>query len=269
MTGSAVYQFHAGTSPVVVSVPHDGRDLPADIASRMTPAGRALPDTDWHVARLYAFCRAAGAHMLIARYSRYVVDLNRPPDDASLYPGQLATGLCPTRTFAGQPIYRDGRDVDDAERAERLDRYWRPYHDRLSACLEALVAEHGFALLWDAHSIASEVPALFEGTLPELNLGTNGGRSCPAGIATAVADAGRDSPYATVVDGRFRGGYITRHYGSPESGVYAIQLELAQRCYMDEETLRYDETKAGRLTATLERMLNAFAAGAARLRRGG
>jgi N-formylglutamate amidohydrolase len=256
VTDDEVYDFHEGTLPLLVSVPHDGRRVPADIEAMLSPDALALPDTDWHVARLYGFCRDLGASLIVARYSRYVVDLNRSPSDDALYPGQLSTGLCPSRTFAGQPIYADGKDVPGEERERRTRQYWRPYHEQLQSCLEELTARHGYALLWDAHSIASRVPRLFEGVLPALNIGTNDGSSCPASIEEAVQSAA--SGYTSVVNGRFRGGYITRRYGVPDRGWHAIQLELAQRCYMDEDTLIYDATLAAGLAKTLRRMLITF-----------
>lgn len=250
-----VYDFHAGDSPLLVSVPHDGRLLPPGMEERMTAAGLALPDTDWHVARLYAFAKDLGASMIVARYSRYVVDLNRPADDSALYPGQLATGLCPRHTFDGRQIYRAGATIDTAH---RIERYWRPYHDRIRDTLAGLQQEHGLALLWDAHSIASRVPSLFDGELPVLNIGSFDGRSCGAAIAAAVVRIAADSPYAAVCDARFKGGYITRHYGDPAAGVHALQLELAQRAYMDEATGDYDETRASQLRDTLRAMLAGF-----------
>lgn len=255
-----VYEFHEGVLPLLVSVPHDGRKLPDDIARRMTPAALALPDTDWHVARLYDFVRDMGASLLIARWSRYVVDLNRPPDDRALYPGQLASGLCPSETFAGDALYCNGVAPAEDEREARLAQYWRPYHDRLAEEIERLRRIHGQAYLWDAHSIASRVPRLFDGELPELNIGSNRGLSCGSPARAAVEDAAETSGYSFVVDGRFTGGYITRHYGAPDRGVHALQLELAQRCYMNEESLSYDASRARRLEAALSQLLEAFIA---------
>ena len=255
---SDVYRFHEGDSPLLISVPHDGRKLPEDIEAAMTPAGRALPDTDWHVARLYDFARALGASILVAEYSRYVVDLNRPPGDETLYPGQLKTGICPVETFAGEELYENSLAVDRDEREQREQSYWRPYHDKLRASLDDLRKRHGVALLWDAHSIPSRVPRLFDGELPVLNIGTNDGRSCPQAVEDAVAGVARDSSYSTVTNARFRGGYITRHYGDPDAGCYAVQLEMAQRCYMDENTLRYEPTLADAAIATLRRMLEVY-----------
>ncbi len=252
------FSFHDGSTPLLISVPHDGRRLPEDIAADMTPVGQSLPDTDWHVARLYEFARDAGASLLVANYSRYVVDLNRSADDEVLYPGQLVTGLCPGRTFAGDDIYVDGRDIDAAERQRRVTRYWNPYHDKLRTTLESLQKRHGHALLWDAHSIPSEVPGLFDGELPVLNIGTWDGRSCAAEREQAVFASARDSGYSSVLNGRFKGGYITRHYGAPGAGVHALQLEIAQRGYMNEDSREFDTTAAARLQDTLADMLRAF-----------
>lgn len=223
----------------------------------MTDAGKSIPDTDWDVARLYDFAMDLGASSVIANYSRYVVDLNRSADDAALYPGQVATGLCPEQTFAGEAIYRSG-GVDEEEKLARVEKYWRPYHEHIRTTLASLREEHGYALLWDAHSIPSIVPRLFDGELPELNLGSNSGASCERSIDAAVAAEARKSPFDAVLNGRFKGGYITRHYGEPENGMHALQLEIAQRAYMNEETGLYDAKKAAVLRDTLQKMLNAF-----------
>ncbi len=259
---SEVFTWHEGDGPFLVSIPHDGREIPADIAARMTAAGRAIPDTDWHVRRLYAFAESIGAGVIAARYSRYVVDLNRAPDDDVLYPGRVSTGLCPAQTFAGEDIYSGGGEVDAAEKRERIARYWKPYHDGLASRLEAIRKEFGYAILWDAHSIRGRVPRLFEGDLPDLNIGTNDGRSCPPAIEQRLAEAAAALPYSFVVNGRFKGGYITRHYGRPAEGVYAVQLEIAQRCYMDEDSFELDEEKAERLAQSIRLLLAACHAGA-------
>lgn len=250
-----VFSFHKGSTPLLVSVPHDGWQIPPDIVQHMSEIGRGIPDTDWHVAQLYEFARDRGASMIVANYSRYVVDLNRPADDAVMYEGELATGLCPTRTFAGDEIYRDQPDIDTKARVKT---YWRPYHDRLAEVLSELRRRHGYALLWDAHSITSQVPRLFDGELAVLNVGTWGGRSCHASLARAVMSVANRSDYDAVLDGRFKGGHTTRYYGDPEANVHAIQLELAQRAYMHERTLAYDRDKAEKLRNTLELMLDAY-----------
>ena len=252
-----IFSFHEGPSPLLISVPHDGIHLPADIRARMTGVATVVPDTDWHVAELYGFARELGASMLVANYSRYVVDLNRPASDDALYPGQVATGLCPTKTFAGEEIYTaPGLDADEVQ--DRVAKYWQPYHDKIAHTLAALREKHGFALLWDAHSIASVVPRLFEGELPELNIGSNAGKSCDASITEQVAAVARSGPYSHVVNGRFKGGYITRHYGDPGRNIHAMQLEIAQRVYLNEATTIFDAQKASHLHATLQPMLEAF-----------
>ena len=251
---SDVYSYTEGIIPLLVSVPHDGRRLPSTLQARMTAEGIAIPDTDWHVARLYDFVRELGAHLLVAKYSRYVVDLNRPASDESLYPGQLATGLCPQQTFAGEDIYVSG-GVSEDEIADRVATYWQPYHRQIRTVLDGLRARHGHAVIWDAHSIASEVPRLFEGELRVLNLGTHGGRSCAPAMESAVFKLAADSHYSAVLNGRFQGGFITRHYGDAANRIHAVQLEIAQRAYMDEMSGIYDTQKASRLRGTLRTLL--------------
>jgi len=252
---TACFEFREGDSPLLVSVPHDGRNIPADIARQMTPEALSIPDTDWHVARLYEFCAELNANMIVATHSRYVVDLNRPATDEALYEGQVSTGLCPARTFAGAAIYRHGEGISVAEKKQRVASYWQPYHQQLERRLQQLKERFGYALLWDAHSIPSRVPSLFPGELPVLNLGTNNGSSCPEDVRNAVEEVAASSFCSAVVDGRFRGGFITRNYGCIEKQQFAVQLELAQRSYMDEDTGEYDEPRAEKLTKTLQAML--------------
>lgn len=250
----APYDFHAGTAPLLVSMPHTGTHVPAELLERLTPAARALPDTDWHLERLYDFLEALGASRLAATHSRYVVDLNRPPDDENLYPGQDTTGLVPRDTFARQPVYLAGREPSAQETALRVETYWRPYHAKLAEELERLRRVHGYALLWDAHSILSEVPRFFAGRLPELNLGTDDGRSCAPGIGEALLKNVRG--YGAVLNGRFKGGYITRHYGDPANGVHAVQLELSCATYMDEQPpFAWREERAAQLRPVLRALI--------------
>lgn len=255
---NSVFSFHEGSTPLLISIPHDGREVPDNIASRMTAVGKALPDTDWHVARLYDFAKALGASLIIACQSRYVVDLNRPAADVPLYQGQVSTGVCPARTFGGEPIYSDAATVGAEEQAQRIAQYWRPYHTRIEQALDHLKERYGYALLWDAHSIASEVPALFDGELPVLNLGSFDGKSCSPSIRRELAGCAARSPFSAVCDGRFKGGFITRHYGRPEMNVHALQLELAQRSYMNEKTLRYDASRSKKLADTLRGLLETY-----------
>ncbi len=260
-----LFETTHGTLPLVISMPHSGTYLPPELAARIDPAVHDLPDTDWFVPRLYAFHAALGASVLRATHSRYVVDLNRPPDGAPLYPGKRETGVCPIETFDGDALYARGGEPTRAEIEQRLRRYWQPYHDKLRELLDAQVARHGRCLLWDAHSIHSTVPALFEGRLPDLNVGTADGRSCEPATARRIADVLRTQPrFSFVVDGRFKGGFITRHYGDTAARVEAVQLEIAQSAYLSEARApRFDETLAAPLIALLRTLLGC-AAGAPR-----
>lgn len=251
--------FHQGTQPLLISVPHAGTYVPPHLIERFTDAARQLPDTDWHQPLLYAFAQALGASMLVATHSRYVVDLNRPPNDASLYPGQNVTGLCPVDTFDHNPIYARGDVPDGAEIAARRDTFWTPYHAQLQAELARLRAVHGVAVLWDAHSIRSVVPRFFEGRLPDLNLGTADGASCDAGLAEELLAIARSAPgHTAVLNGRFKGGYITREYGKPSQGVHAVQLEMTWRSYMEEvPPFDYSPTRAANVQPHVKRMLEA------------
>lgn len=253
-----IFTLHEGTAPLLVSVPHDGTFVPDDIAARLTPEARRVPDTDWHIARLYAFARELGASMIVPTHSRYVVDLNRSEDDVSLYPGQNTTGLCPVVRFSGEPVYLEGQEPSADEIAARVERYWRPYHRALQAELERLRAQHGRAVLWEGHSIRGELPFLFEGRLPDMNLGTAGGASCSPGLQQRLEAVLADQDgFDFVVNGRFKGGHITRHYGDPAGGVEAVQMETSQRAYMDEESFQYDEARAARTQALLRKLLEA------------
>lgn len=257
------FEYGAGTSPLLISIPHDGRVLPPAIAERMTDRGRELPDTDWHVVRLYEFAKSLGASVIAANYSRYVVDLNRSDANEALYEGRYATGLCPEKTFDGEAIYLPGKNVGADEKKERIEKYWRPYHDRISSSLSDIKERFGYTLLWDAHSIPSKVPLLFDGELPQLNFGTNDGRSCAIELIAAVKDqADACETYSSVLNGRFKGGYITRQYGQPDNDVHAIQLELAQRCYMNEKSCDFDDKLASQLQQLLSKVLQAYLASA-------
>jgi len=240
-------------------MPHTGTFLPPDIKGRMSDEALRLADTDWNIDKLYWFAVEMGASLLMPTHSRYVVDLNRPQDDTNLYPGQLKTGLCPLNTFAGEKIYKDGEEPDEIEKINRVAAYWLPYHETLQTELARLKAEFGYVILYDAHSICSHVPLLFEGQLPDLNLGSAKGESCAAEMAAAALKAAAGGDYSSVLNGRFVGGYITRHYGQPQNHIHALQMELTWINYMDENyPYRFDEAKAAQLQKTLKNVLQAL-----------
>ena len=245
-----------GDLPLLVSFPHSGTYLPPELAVRLRPQVLDLPDTDWFVPQLYDFCTALGASVIRATHTRFVVDLNRPPDGAPLYPGQRETTVCPTETFGGEPLYLDGADPTAPEISDRLSHYWQPYHDKLAALIRDLVERHGHCVLWDAHSIVSQVPGLFEGRLPDLNVGTADGRTAsPALVDRVVATLNAQDKFSFVVNGRFKGGYITRHYGNPARHIDAVQLEIAQCAYLAEARVPVFEPDRARPLATLLREL--------------
>ncbi|HWH81124.1 MAG TPA: N-formylglutamate deformylase [Burkholderiaceae bacterium] len=254
-----LFTLTRGSAPLLVSIPHAGTEIPPEIAARMTPEALERADVDWHLPQLYAFAHELGASVLAAHIARHVIDLNRPPQDESLYPGQDVTGLLPLDTFRKQPLYRAGHAPDAAEAQQRRAAYWQPYHGALGAELERLRAQHGRVVLWDAHSIASHVARFFDGKLPDLNLGSADGRSCaPALQAAAEAAMGAQTRFTHVSNGRFKGGHITRHYGRPETGVHAMQLEMCQCTYMDESApFGYRADRAEEVQPLLQRMLQA------------
>ncbi len=256
------YQFKPGRIPLLVSMPHVGTDIPDDMAKRLTPEARRRADTDWHLVPLYDFLEEMGASTLSARWSRYVIDVNRPQGDTNLYPGQDTTGLCPLDTFARAPLYLPGQAPTEKEIQQRLRRYWMPYHARLRTELDRLLNMHGTVVLWDAHSIASRVPRFFDGRLPDLNFGSFDGNSCAPGLQAAVVDlALAQSNFTVAVNGRFKGGYITRHFGQPAKNVHAIQLEMCQCLYMNEDApFAYRPDLAAPVQGLLRQMVGAAAA---------
>ena len=249
--------------PLVVNVPHAGIAVPEAVAARLTAEALRMPDTDWHVEKLYAsLVPEYQTTLMWARYSRFVVDLNRDPSGHALYPGAANTGICPVGTFHDEPVYRTGMAPDATEMAQRVQQYWRPYQAQLAAEIERIKARHGYCILLDGHSIVSEVPQFFPGRLPDLNLGTADGASCDPALADAafaVLTGARG--FTAVHNGRFKGGYITRHHGQPVKGVHALQLEMAQSCYMDEaHPLEYHRERAGPLKNVLAALIQTLLA---------
>jgi N-formylglutamate deformylase len=261
------FRLHRGSEPLLVSIPHMGTDIPEDLRAGFVPRALEVEDTDWHLDRLYAFAGELEASVLQPTVSRYVVDLNRPPDDAPMYPGASNTELCPTRFFTGDALYREGSTLSPGQKAQRRAAWWVPYHQALQEEIARLKAEHGFVLLWDAHSIRAEIPWLFEGRLPDLNIGTADGRSADPSVTQAVAAAAARHPEFThVVNGRFKGGYITRHYGRPAEHVHAVQLEMCQYLYMREAPpWNYEETQAAKVQPVVRDMVESALAACRKL----
>lgn len=263
----APFDFRPARCPVLVSIPHAGTHLPPAIKARLTPEAAALPDTDWHLPLVYDFLADLPVGLIRARVSRFVVDLNRAPDDTPLY-ARATTGLCPTTLFDGGPVYLPGAEPDAAEVQARVETWWRPYHDALAAELDRIRATFGFAVLFDAHSIRGEIPRLFPGRLPDFNLGTNRGASAAPDLAAAAEDALKGAAgFSRVTNGRFVGGHITRAYGRPAENLHALQLEMAQSTYMDEAPpFAYDAARAGALRPHLARLIEALVAWSAAAR---
>ena len=254
----APYRYRRGGSALIVSMPHVGTYIPHGVVRNLDDCAARRPDTDWHLPRLYDFLEALDATVVVATHSRYYIDVNRPPDGANLYPGQDTPRLCPVDTFDSRPLYR-GASPTDAEIQERLATVWRPYHARLEREIARVRAEHGRVVLWDAHSIVSHVPRLFPGRLPDLNLGTAGGASCDRGLADAlIRSVKRHAGFTSVLNGRFKGGYITRHYGRPAQHVHAVQLEMVQKLYMREAPpYDWDPARAAAIQPVVRSMLEA------------
>ena len=265
MASSPTFSLQRGASPLLVSMPHIGTEIPQEMKAAFNPRALFVEDADWHLAQLYNFLPELGASVLVPRFARYVIDLNRPPDDAPMYPGASNTELCPTRFFTGDALYQPGQAPDATQRAARRATYWLPYHSALADELERIKLQHGYALLWDAHSIRSRIPWLFEGRLPDLNIGTANGASAHAAISNAMVDAvatgskpasALEPGISHVLNGRFKGGYITRRYGAPQDRVHAVQLEKCQSLYMQEEApFAYDAVKAASIQPLLKNMV--------------
>lgn len=251
------FSLHRGSAPLVLSLPHVGTTIPDALRAAYTSRALQVEDTDWHLATLYDFARSLGASIIVPTISRYVIDLNRPPDDTPMYPGASNTELCPTRFFNGDSLYVDGMTPDASEVARRRNDYWQPYHDALRDELHRVRDRFGYALLWDGHSIRSEIPWLFDGKLPDLNLGTANGTSCDDSLRAAlVRELVANPQFTHAVDGRFKGGYITRNYGGPSENVHAVQMEMCQSLYMQEALpFAYLDDKARQVQPLLQRLL--------------
>jgi formiminoglutamase len=266
MTMADFLEITRGSEPLVVSIPHTGTDIPGEIERTLVSRWLARKDADWHIERLYDFAADLGATVLRTTISRTVIDVNRDPSGASLYPGRATTGLCPTTTFDGEPLYQPGREPDETEVARRRALYFDPYHVALAAEIARLRERHERIVLYDCHSIRSVVPRLFDGELPHMNIGTNSGVSCDPTLQRVIEAVCAASPFSWVANGRFKGGWITRHHGRPDMGLHAVQMELACRGYMrepidliPEETwpAAYDDASAAEMRQSLRAILNA------------
>jgi N-formylglutamate deformylase len=251
------FTLYRGTKPLLVSVPHAGIKIPDDLKPLFCDRALQVEDTDWLLEQIYSFATALGASLLIPNYSRYVIDLNRPPENTPMYAGVNNTELCPTHFFSGDALYQHRCEPTPEQVQGRVIKYWQPYHQALQTELNRITTRHGHAVLWDGHSIRSQLPWLFEGRLPELNFGTVSGASCAASFSSAIrSQAQQQVQYQFVFDGRFKGGYITRRYGMPLEGVHAIQLEMIWDCYMKEQRpFCIDPIRANRLIPVLQSLL--------------
>jgi len=255
----AIFDFSAGSQPILISMPHNGTQIPKSIAARMQPYAMQSIDTDWYLHQLYDFAAEMGCWIINPHYSRYVIDLNRPEDNRSLYPGSDTTELCPTSQFDYRPIYLENCEPTADEISHRIETYWRPYHQQLQRALEQIREKFGYALLFEAHSIKSKVPRFFEGQLTDFNFGNFDGNSSSDCLSDCIManwqECNRGLTYSQTFNGRFKGGYITRHYGDPKGQIESLQLELSQATYMNESSLKYDEVKADKVKKVLKSLL--------------
>lgn len=254
-----LFHFIQRDGPLLVSMPHVGTQIPESIAGRLTTESGKLTDTDWHLDWLYDFLEERGVSVLMANYNRTVIDLNRDADGGILYPGKSETELCPITSFDNKPLYKTGCEPSEKEILHRKKIYWQPYHDKLRSSLDWIKKQYGYAMLWEAHSIQAQVPRFFEGQLPDLNLGNGDGTSCSPALAEELLSIAEASPYSAVLNGRFKGGYITRHYGDPAQNIHAIQMEISQATYMDgAPAFLFREDLADYLRPTLKDMIDYF-----------
>jgi N-formylglutamate deformylase len=266
MSLANLWTLNEGAAPLIINVPHAGVYVPPDIRADLTPIAQTLADTDWHVPLLYEFALASGVTLMAATHSRYVIDLNRDPGNAALYPGADNTELCPTRSFHNQDLYSAGRAPSPDAVAQRRETYWAPYHAQLARQIARVKQQHGYAILLDAHSIASVLPRFFDGRLPDMNLGTADGASCDTELQDTAWNvlSSTQGKFSAIANGRFKGGYITRHYGQPTAQVHALQLEISQRAYMDEGApFAWNPARAATLIKVLESLTASLLAWAA------
>jgi formiminoglutamase len=262
-----VFEIQQGSSPIILGFPHTGTFIPDAIGERLNETGLGITDTDWYIHQLYSGL-LPGASVVRALFHRYVLDANRSPTNESLYPGQNTTELVPLTDFDGKPIWKEGEGPQAEDIAERIATFHAPYHAALKAEIARVRAEHGIAVVFDCHSIRSNIPFLFDGKLPDLNIGTDGGTTCDPAIEKAAVDTAHEATnYTSVLNGRFRGGWTTRHYADRANNIHAIQLELAQDTHLVREAAPFelDPDKTARLRPHLKLMLERIEAVASNL----
>ena len=249
-------EIKQGTGPIVLAMPHSGTYLPTEIYDKLNDNGKELADTDWHLMELYDGLQPNAA-IVKANFHRYVIDANRCPDGVSLYPGANTTTLCPLIDFVNKPIWQEGLVPTESDIEPRIKLFHTPYHKALHEALQTARSNHGYAIIYDCHSIRSNIPFLFDGALPNLNIGTNDSKSCDSKIEQIAENICKKSSFSTVTNGRFKGGWTTRHYGKPETDIHAIQMEITQSSYMQEHApWEYSNEKANILRQTLANILS-------------
>jgi len=253
----ASFEYQRGNKPLLISMPHNSSEIPPEVALKMTTYAQKSKDSDWFLDRLYDFAHDLGVHSIKPKWSRNYIDLNRNPSGEALYPGSSNTELCPLTDFDEQPIYLPGQQPEQNEIEQRINLAWKPYHHCIEMLIAAMVAEHGYAILFDAHSIRSKVPRFFDAQLPDFNFGNAAGKSCDNSLLTKLEELNYQ-PWSQVSNGRFKGGYITRNYGDPANNVHALQLELSQATYMDEERLEWHPIKADKVKIQLQAIIQSL-----------
>lgn len=239
--------------PILISSPHSGTAFPEEIRGHYNPEAIAAPDdTDWFIDKLYDFAPSLGITMIAARYSRWVIDLNRDPESNPLYDdGRVITDLCPTMSFMEEPIYKEDQLPNRKEIDRRLGQYYWPYYFKLQSLLNDLKKEFGQVLLWDAHSIRQYVPTIRKELFPDLILGDNDEKSASEDLIKTSLDKLGESRLKLNHNNPFKGGHITRYFGKPSDNQHALQLEMTKINYMNNDELQYNEERAAIIRSIL------------------
>jgi N-formylglutamate deformylase len=253
-----VHKSPGKPAPILLSIPHCGTAFPKELINEYEPElYKEQDDTDWFVDQLYDFANAMGITTISAVYSRWVIDLNRHPENRDLYSdGRLITGLCPVTNFLGNAIYKDGRkSIAEDEIQRRLAAYYLPYHQKIAEHLMALKERFGQVLLWDCHSIRKSLPALHKEPFSDLIISDADGQSSAAKLSDTAFLHLSSSTYSVKRNYPFKGGYITRHFGKPKENQHAIQLEMSKNVYMDDLEKTYVDKKAQKIQTLLKSTL--------------